>query len=111
MKEVYRDAFAEVDKILEYADEESLNKIPEKLKKFIKENKSNYIAKIDPNKSLIEQELLYETKVILSVLYRDYWETEEKRRELIEKDRKELIDLEAKKSEKYNTENLFKNKN
>lgn len=111
MEERYKNALAEVDMILNYADEESLNKIPESFKKFVKENKSDYIAKIDPEKDLKEQNLLYETKVVLSVLYRDYWASEEERKQLIEYDKKELKKQEDKKRETYNVNDLFKNKN
>lgn len=111
MEEIYRNGLAEVDMILNYADEESLNKIPNSVKQFIKENKSSYNAKINPEKDLKEQNLLYETKVILSVLYRDYWASEEERKHLIELDKKELRIQEEKKREKYNINDLFSNKN
>lgn len=111
MEEIYRNGLAEVDMILNYADEESLNKIPNSVKQFIKENKSSYNAKINPEKDLKEQNLLYETKVILSVLYRDYLASEEERKHLIELDKKELRIQEEKKREKYNINDLFSNKN
>lgn len=60
MEESYKDGLAEVDSILKYADKESLDKIPEGFKKFIKENKSNYKALINPEKDLAEQNLLEE---------------------------------------------------
>lgn len=110
MKEAYRDGLAEVDMILDYADEKSLKKIPESFKQFIKENKSEYIARINPDKDLKEQELLYETKVILSVLYRDYWSSKEERQQLIEDEQEELQKIEEEKREKYNYDNLFKKK-
>lgn len=111
MEETYRNGLAEVDMILNYADEESLSKIPESLKQFIKENKSDYITNINPEKDLKDQDLLYETKVILSVLYRDYWTSSEERRKLLEYEKAELTNIENRKNEKYNYNNLFKNKN
>ena len=111
MEETYRNGLAEVDMILNYADEESLSKIPESLKKFIKENKSDYITKINPEKDLKDQDLLYETKVILSVLYRDYWASQDERKQLLEEEKAELMDIENRKNEKYNYNDLFKNKN
>ncbi len=111
MEETYRNGLAEVDMILNYADEESLSKIPESLKQFIKENKSDYITNINPEKDLKDQDLLYETKVILSVLYRDYWASSEERRKLLEYEKAELTNIENRKNEKYNYNNLFKNKN
>lgn len=110
MKESYRNGLAEVDEILKFADEESLKKIPESFKQFIKDNKSDYIAEIDSRKELKEQNLLYETKVILSVIYRDYWSSEEERKQLIENEKIELQKQEDEKMEQYNYDNLFKNK-
>lgn len=111
MEESYRDGLAEVDMILNYADEESLNKLPYSLKKFIKENKSNYNAQINPEKDLKDQKLLYETKVILSVLYRDYWAPQEEREKLLENEKKELLQIQNSKHKKYSYYNLFKQKN
>ncbi len=111
MEEAYRNGLAEVDMILNYADEESLSKIPENLKQFIKENKSDYTTKINPEKDLKDQDLLYETKVILSVLYRDYWASQDERKQLLEEEKAELMDIENRKNEKYNYNDLFKNKN
>lgn len=111
MEETYRNGLAEVDMILNYADEESLSKIPESLKQFIKENKSDYITKINPEKDLKDQDLLYETKVILSVLYKDYWASQDEKKQLLEEEKAELIDIEKRKNEKYNYNDLFKNKN
>lgn len=111
MEEKYKNGLAEVDMILNYADEESLSKIPESLKQFIKENKSDYITKINPEKDLKDQDLLYETKVILSVLYRDYWASIDERKKLLKEEKAELTDIENRKNEKYNYNNLFKNKN
>lgn len=109
MEESYRNGLAEVYEILKYADKESLNKILESFKEFIKENKSDYIAEIDPEKDLKDQDLLYETKVILSVLYRDYWASQDERKQLLEEEKIELLDIENKKNKKYNCNAVFKN--
>ncbi len=111
MKTKYKDALAEVDEIFKYIDRESLDKIPESLIKFIQKNKSNYKSKINPDKSLNAQELLYETKVVLSVLYRDFWSTIEERQDIIEFEKKELERINLNKEENFNYETLFKNKN
>ena len=110
MKEAYKHGLAEVDEILKFADEESINKIPEKFMTFIKENKSDYKASIDPDKDLKDQDLLYETKVILSVLYRDYWASKEEREQLAAEEKMELQKVEEEKKEKYKYEDLFRNK-
>ena len=110
MEESYKNGLAEVDMILNYADEESLAKIPESLKNFIKENKSNYNVKIDPQKDLKNQNLLYETKVILSVLYRDYWASKDERKKLLENEKEELLQIKNSEREEFNYGNLFKQK-
>ena len=80
MEENYAKALAEIDDIIKYADKESKEKISEEFIKFVKDNKDkNYKTKIDPNKKIEEQEILYETKVILASMYRDFWATEEER--------------------------------
>ena len=79
--------------------------------KFIKENKSNYTAKINPEKDLEEQNLLYETKVILSVLYRDYWASQDERELLLKNEKSKLMQIEDKKQETYNYDSLFKRNN
>lgn len=109
MKAKYRDGLAEVDIILGFADQESLDKIPESFKTFIIKNKSKYISKIDPQKSLNEQKLLYETKVILSIMYRDYWSSEEEREQILLNEKEELKKIENLSKNKYNYENLFRN--
>ena len=49
--------------------------------------------------------------VILAVLYRDFWATENERKYLHQKEKEELIKLEKIKQEKYSYTNLFQNKN
>lgn len=90
MKEKYRDALAEIDIILKYADEESISKISKSFIEFIKKNKSDHRISIDPYKDLNEQNLLYETKVILSQMYIDYWSMDNERKILKEKEKKNL---------------------
>lgn len=104
-------AYAEVDEILNLLEEEYTNKIPEKIRKFLKEEKmQDYKPEIKVEIPLTEQNLRRETMVLLAILNLNYWceseeEKEEFRKELAknEKERKEL-------EEKYNPDNLFKNK-
>lgn len=104
-------AYAEVDEILNLLEDEYANKIPEKVRNFFKEEKmQDYQPEINVEIPLTEQNLKRETMVILAILNLNYWcesegEKEEFRKELAEneKERKEL-------EEKYNPDNLFKNK-
>jgi len=45
---------------------------------------------------------------MLGIIYRDYLCDEEERVNLLEKEKKELLELEAQKREKYNPDNIFK---
>ena len=69
------------------------------------QHKSNF----DYTKSINEQNLQREKRIILSLIYRDYICTEEQRRKLIQKDKEELEIIEKELREKYNPDNLFKN--
>lgn len=104
-------AYAEIDEILNLLDDNYTEKIPENIRNFFKEEKNNdYIPRIDTSKSLIEQNLKRETFVLLAILNLNYWcENEREKQEFLnqlvknEKEKKEL-------EEKYNPDNLFKNK-
>ena len=105
-------SFSEVYEIILHMDKELVKKIPVKFINFIKQNKKdNYITNIDYTKSINEQELQRGTRVILSIIYRDYLCNDEKKKELMQKDNLKLRKMEEELREKYNPDNLFKKKN
>ena len=111
MKDIDKKVFSEVYDIIYHMDKGLYNKIPKQFLDFIKENKdNNYIVNIDYSKNINEQGLLQQTRVMLSLIYRDYLCSEQERIELIEKDKKELKRIEDEIREKYNPDNIFKNK-
>ena len=81
-----------------------------KIKKMKKECNLNHKFKLQPNLPLKEQELLDETKAILSVLYCNYWASIEQKEIIKQKEKYDLKVLEKEKEGKYNTLNLFKKK-
>ena len=86
-------------------------KISQKLKDFIENNKAeNYSSNINPTVPLKDQSLEKETKAMLGIIYRDYLCSEEQRRKLIENEKIEIEEYERELREKYNPDNLFKNK-
>ena len=108
MEIVYRQAFAEVLEVLKHTSKSIVEKIPEKFIMFLKDNKDNeYIADIDFSKPNWEDEVKQETQAILALIYRDYIVSPEKKSELI---REEQIRIEKEIREKYNPDNIFKNK-
>ena len=57
-----RQAYSEIDEFLEIIDEESRNKVPEKLRDFFKKEKdTNYIKNIDLNVPIEQQKFKKET--------------------------------------------------
>ena len=78
----YANAMTEVLEYLKGIRQEDIDKIPKKLILFFKENAStNYICNIDYNRPLKEQQLLDETRGLISMLCLNYWcETEEQKK-------------------------------
>ena len=107
----YSEASVEVLDILEHMNISDLKMVSNKFIKFLKENASkNYICNLDYSKSLNDMELKKETRGLLALMYEKYWcpkeEKEEFRKKLYENEQKYQEEL----KEKYNPDNLFKNK-
>ena len=112
MEDNYSKAYKEVYEILKNIPEEDLNKIPEEIREVFESKQDlNYDFKIDPKKTFEEQNLLDETKAILANMYRDYWATDYQRERILEKERNDREKIEQEKREKYNPDDIFKNKN
>lgn len=112
MEETSQRTYSEVFEILSLLEVDFYNKIPEKVLQFFKEERDlEYTPIIDINKSLEEQCLSNRTIAILAILNINYWcENEEEKQEFIS-NLKENDEYEKKlKYEKYNPDNLFKNK-
>ena len=100
MEKEIKEAFYEVNEILNLIPKELVEKIPNSFLEIIKENKANnYYKEI---KGLDNLEILKkETIVLLGLIYRDFLCTEEERQDIIRKEKKAA-------AEKYNYDNLFK---
>ena len=104
-------AYKELYEILKFIPREKRAKIPASFITFLECNMDKkYEYKIKNVRNFEKQEMLKETKILLAILYRDYWATSEKKQEIIAKQRKEIIQQEELKRKKYDVENLFKNK-
>lgn len=105
-------AYAEVDEILANMESIYVEKIPKKIRELFSNNRlEGYTPNINSNIPLDEQNLQKKTYSILAMLNLNYWcENENEKQELIaiyaENDRKKEEEL----REKYNPDNLFKNK-
>ena len=82
----YANAYTEVLDILKYISKEDYEKIPKsKIKVFEENSNKNYNFTYDENKTLDEQNVSEITKVIIAILFRDYWATKEQRYIIIKK--------------------------
>lgn len=108
----YSKRLVEVDEILNYLSYENLIKIPENIRKAIKENKDKeYVWKYDKSKTLLQQNLNRDTIAFLSYLNMEYLLNNEQK-ELMEQIHKlNQINIERGKEEKYNPDMIFKKNN
>ena len=104
----FAEASAELIEILRYIPKTEVEKIPLKLRGFFEDvSKPNYNVRIDPRKPLEEQDLKEKTKDLITVIYINYWCTEEEKqildKQLLENDKKYEEEL----RKKYDPDKLF----
>ena len=114
MKPEYREAFEEIYEIFSLMPKELLDKIPTKFYEMIKEERdTSYFSNIQ--EPLEKQKLKNETIIILGLIYRDFLCSPDEKKRLQEKDAKEFQEvekaLEEEIREKYNPNDIFKNRN
>lgn len=113
MKQEYKEAFSEVNEIIKMMPDELTNKIPSKFKKMLEDERDK---EYNPNiqEPLENQKLKNETIIILGLIYRDFLCSPDEKRRLQEKDARELQEvqkaIEEEIREKYNPDDIFKNK-
>ncbi len=109
MKKEYEEAFSEVDKIFDLMPIGLLNKIPNKFRELIKENKSSLY---NPNISEPFEDCILkdETLVILALIYRDFLCNAQEKQELLLRDSNKFKEFEDELRKKYNPDDIFKNK-
>lgn len=106
----YNNAFTEVYEILNCLDEEEVNKIPEEVRNVIEKNRNlDYNYEVNYDEDLSNQPMLTETKAILFNLFRDYLSNPEQKHKILKMQKKERIENEQHKQEKYNN-NIFEEK-
>lgn len=109
MKEIYMDAFSEVNAILNIMPSNLFNKIPLKFRQMISEYKNNsYNPRIE--EPVENFELKDESKIILSLIYRDFLCSDEEKERLKARDAQKLQEEEEQLREKYNPDNIFNNR-
>lgn len=107
----YKRAYKEVTVIIDSLEDDVKDLIPKKKIEFYRNHMDiDYNFEIDYDKSIKEQNILYPTKCILANLFKEYVANEQDKKSIIEKEKEELKEIERKKIEKYNPNEIF-NKN
>ena len=106
-------AMAEVIYYLKGIKQEDINKIPKKLLQYLNDNASKeYKCDFDYNKPLKDLNLLDETRGIIGMICYNYWCIDEiQKKQYIDKLNINELQYQEFLHEKYNPDNLFKNKN
>lgn len=104
----HKNAYSEILEILKYVSEEDYKKIPkEKINIFQKYSNKDNTFKYNPDKTLDEQNVSKIAKVIIGILFRDYWATDEQRSLIQQKQNLDAKILEEKNRQKYDINNIF----
>lgn len=112
MEDTYEKACTEFIQLLRFFPRESVEKIPEKkLQLYINKMDRSYYYEVDINKSFEEQNMSEKTKAIFANIFRDYWATDYQRERIEAKEKYDREQIENEKYEKYNPNDIFKNKN
>jgi hypothetical protein len=111
VSENYAKAYKEIIEILKYTKKSDVKKIPkEKIILWQNNMDKTWDFTVDTNKTLEEQNILDETRAIIANIFYDYWATDYQKQRIDEKDKKNAEIQEIQKREKYNPDNIFKNK-
>ena len=112
MENNFQKAYTEVLVILNHMSKEDINKIPQNVINGFELNKDkNHHFEINSEKPLEEQDILEETKDILSVLFRDYWASQEQKNKILAKENHDRMISEEEKRKKFDVNDLFKTNN
>ena len=104
-------AYKEVIEVLKYMPREEVNKIPDDVIKYYKDNMdASYNFEVDETKTFEEQNLSEKAKVVLAIFFRDYWATLEQKEKIKKKEECDINRIEEEKRKKYNTDNIFKDR-
>ena len=107
----YKIALVEVEAVLNCLEHDDYCKIPKEIIDVITKNKDEcYIFEYDENLDFKYWSLMPETKALLYNLLKKYLATNEQKKYFVEKEKFEIWQLEKEKSEKYNQDDIFKNK-
>lgn len=104
MPKVYKEVF----EIIKHLSEEDFNKIPKEVIETLHVNMDKEYEVNINFEDFQNQKTMYETKVLLAILFRDYLATEKQKEKIMAKERYDEQVYQEEMREKYNPENFFK---
>lgn len=100
-------AFKEISEIIKFFPKHQYNKIPKSFIDFIEENiDRNYEYIVSHIDDFQNQQMLNETRIILSIIYRDFIASSEGREQIYKTEKLELLQEDEKTREKYSLDFL-----
>lgn len=110
-KEETIQTYTEIGCLLKYFPNSFIEKLPNKLLEIISLRADRkYLIDVDTNKSINEQNISDKTRKVLAVLTYNYWSSETEKRDIIGHLNENEKKYQEKLREKYNPDNIFKNK-
>lgn len=107
----YIQANTEIKCLLKYFPINYIKKLPTKLLEMIYRNSDEkYNIDVDLKKDLKNQNISKKTKDMLAVLTYNYWSSETEKKDIIERLNENENNYQEKLREKYNPDNIFKNR-
>ena len=111
MNSVNSEIYTDISVIINMMPNEMKNKISNSFIAFIENNKSSdYISSINPKMPIKYQNIRKETKEMLGIIYRDFLCSNEQRKKLIKEEQEEIAKYEEKIKERYNPNDIFRDK-
>ncbi len=107
----YSEAITEILDILKHTRKEDVMKISPKFMEYLNNNASKtYKPDLDHTKKIKDMQLKRKTKAILAIIYKKFWCDSEKKKKFDNTLKNNGIEYQKELREKYNPDNLFKNK-
>ena len=104
----YQIAYMEVLEILKHIPVNDYRKIPEeRLRLFEKYAKKDMNFHYNVNQTLDEQNVSEKAKILIAILFRDYWANDEQRQKILASEKTYKTKIEEEKRKKYNPDNIF----
>ena len=108
----YSEAITETLDILKHTRKEDVDKISSKFMDFLNANASKtYKPELDHTKKIKDMQLKRKTKAILAIIYKKFWCNSEKQEQFNRVLKENEIKRENELREKYNPDDIFKNRN